>query len=72
MSRRQWMLAGMTRMKSTNIGKQPVDIRNTWKRAVAALQLGFPWVSTVFGLGLFLCIFPGYVNAARIYRHSGC
>ena len=29
-----------------------------------------PWVGTVFGLGLFLCIFPGYVNAARIYRHS--
>ena len=50
MSRRQWMLAGMTRMKSTNIGKEPVAILNTWKRAVAALQLGFP------GLVLFLAL----------------
>ena len=40
----------MTRMKSTNIGKEPVAIRNTWKRAVAALQLGFP------GLVLFLAL----------------
>ena len=32
----------MTRMKSTNLGKEPVAIRNTWKRAVAALQFGFP------------------------------
>ena len=37
-------------MKSTNIGKEPVAILNTWKRAVAALQLGFP------GLVLFLAL----------------
>ena len=40
----------MTQMKSTNIGREPVAIRNTWKRAVAALQLGFP------GLVLFLAL----------------